>query len=154
MPTIETTVDISQPPKIVAQALLDPENAVHWNSDLERFEVISREPGEVGSIAHLHYVQGGRRYVMEDVLEEMVPDRYFRSRVSGNGLAARVETWLREKDSGTEVRIRWSGSGRSLLTRIVLPFMRQAILRQTKGDLERFKGLVETRGAHFSKHSP
>jgi hypothetical protein len=149
MPTIETSVHIDQPPEIVAQAFMDPSNAPLWTTDLERFEVISREPGEIGSVAHLHYRQGGRSYVMEDVLEEMIPNQYFKSRVSGNGIVASVETWLQMVDGGTEVRIRWSGSGASLPMRIILTFMKGNIKRQTKLELEKFKALVEAHGAHF-----
>jgi hypothetical protein len=151
MPTIETTIYIARPCEVVAEALLNPANAVCWTTDLERFEILSGGPGEVGSVARLHYNQGGRTFVMEDVLEEMVPDLYFRSRVSGNGLRARVETWLRERRGGTEVRLRWSGSGSRLLTLLLLPFLRGMILRRMRSDLVRFKGLVETRGACFKR---
>ena len=149
MPTVETTVEIARPPEVVAAAFLDPDNAVYWTADLERFAVISEEPGRVGSVAHLHYVQNGRPYVLEDVLEEMVPNQYFRSRVTGGGLQARVETWLREKESHTAVKVRWSGSGTTLLMRLLLPFLRGTIARQSQKELETFKALVETHGAHF-----
>jgi hypothetical protein len=149
MPTVEAAVEIAQPPEVVAAAFLDPANAVYWNTDLERFEVISEEPGLVGSIAHLHYVQDGRPYVLEDVLEEVVPNQYFRSTVTGGGLQAQVETWLREAESHTVVTVRWSGSGTTLTTRLLLPFLRRAIARQTQSELETFKTLVETQGAHF-----
>jgi hypothetical protein len=151
MPTIEATIEIAQSPEVIAEALLDPENAVHWTSDLERFEVVSRSTGEVGSIAHLHYMQGGRRYVLEDRLEEMVPNEYFRSTVSGGGLKAQVETWLRSKNGSTEVIVRWSGTGTTLPVRILLPFMRRSIRRQTLKDLNALKSLIETHGAHFSR---
>jgi uncharacterized protein YndB with AHSA1/START domain len=151
MPTVKLTVEIARPPELVAAALLDPDNAVHWMADLERFEVISGGPGVPGSVAHLHYIQKGRPYVLKDVLEEMVPDEYFRSRVEGDGLEARVETWLRATEDGTEVTLRWAGKGTRLITWLVLPFMRGAILRRSQEDFHRFKDLVETRGAHFSK---
>ena len=149
MPTIKASVEIARSPETVAEAFLDPANAVYWTTDLERFEIISREPGEVGSVAHLHYIQDGRPYVLEDVLEEMIPNQYFKSSVTGGGLKAQVETWLEEIDDGTEVKIRWSGSGSTLLMRIILPFMRGAILNQTKKELAAFKTLVETRSSRF-----
>jgi hypothetical protein len=149
MPTIEITVEIAQPRATVAQAFLDPGNAVYWTNDLDRFEIVSGTPGDVGSVAHLHYARNGRRYVLEDILEETVRDRYFRSRVTGGGMEAVVETWLREKSGGTVVAIRWSGSGTTILMRLLLPLLRGALRRQIRRELDVFKALVETRGAHF-----
>jgi len=149
VPTIEASVRISKPPQIVAAALMNPGNAVFWTTDLERFEIISLQPGEVGSVAHLHYRQGEQTYIMEDVLEAMVPNQYSKSRVTGGGLTARVETWLDEIDAGTEMRIRWAGSGNNLRMKLALFLMRGAILRQTQSELDTFRGLVETHGARF-----
>lgn len=151
MPTIETSIKIARSPEVICEALLDPENAVHWTTDLERFEVISGEPGQIGSVANLHYLQGEQRYVMEDRLEDYTPNEYFRSAVNGGGIQAQVETWLHEREGGTEVVIRWSGTGTTLLTRILLPFMRGSIRRQASKDLEALKSLIETHGAHFSE---
>ena len=150
MPAIELSIDINQPPWIVAEAFLDPENHVYWTTDLERFEVVSSEPGYVGSVARLHYRQGDRRYVLEDVLEEYIPNEYFRSRVTGGGLIAAVETRLVATNGGTQVRLRWSGRGTTLLTRLILPLMRRRIAREALKEFETFKRLIESRGPHFS----
>lgn len=150
MPVVETAVLIKSSPEIIAAALLNPDNAVHWTTDLERFEVISRQPGEVGSVARLHYRQGDQRYLMEDVLEAMIPGRYFKSRVTGQGMTAQVETWLEKVEGGTEMRLRWAGTSSNLLMKLMMSLKRGAILRQTQSELEMFRNLVEQRGAVFS----
>ena len=69
MTTVETSIDIAQPPEIIAEAFLDPANDVYWTTDLERFETVSRTPGDVGAVAHLHYFKDGHAYIMDNVLE-------------------------------------------------------------------------------------
>ena len=140
--TIRTSVTIAAPPEAITKVILDPGKAVLWTSDLERFEVVSGAPGQVGSIARLHYRQGNRSYVMEDRLVETEPGRRYLSRVTGQALTAEVETTLEPSASGTSVAIRWTGSGRGLL-RLLLPFMRRSISRQAKNDLEKLRAAVE-----------
>jgi hypothetical protein len=53
MMEFEVNTVINKPINIVVDALMNPDNFVHWQTDLEKFEVIERTPGEVGSIDHL-----------------------------------------------------------------------------------------------------
>jgi uncharacterized protein YndB with AHSA1/START domain len=140
---VESSITIDGSPERVASLVLDPDVAPLWNSGLERFEVLSKTPELVGSKARLHYVEGGRRYVMEDVLLEVEPARRFLSRVSGETLEAEVETLLVPIEGGTRVVVRWSGRGKRLILRVLLPLMQRSIARRTLADLEKLKRLVE-----------
>ena len=141
--TFEASVFIAAPPEAVTRVILHPDLAVHWTTDLERFEVVTGNAGEPGAVARLHYLQNGRPYVMQDELLEVDPIRRYRSRVSGEALTAEIETTLTPKEDGTRVAVRWTGSGRRFPFSILLPLIRRSIIRQAEVDLGKLKSLVE-----------
>ena len=83
MTIFKVSTIINQPVDIVVRALMNPDNFPYWTTDLEKFEVIKGKPGEVGSIGHLHYLQKGRPYVMEDKLIYADPGKKYVSDVTG-----------------------------------------------------------------------
>lgn len=145
MPTVRTTIHIGAPPEAVDRVLLDAELAPVWTSGLERLEVVAGQPGRPGCVGRAHYLEGGRRYVLEDVLEQVTPARHYLSRVTGGGITASVETTLEPMGEGrTRLTLRWVGRGTTLLTRILLPFMGRRIRRRAEADLRALRGLAES----------
>jgi hypothetical protein len=60
-------------------------------------------------------------------------------------LEAEVETLLTPVEVGTLVTVRWTGSGKKPLLRVLLPLMRRSVARQTMVDLAKLKKLAESR---------
>jgi hypothetical protein len=141
---------INQPKDIVVKAFLNPENMLFWTKNLEKFEVVSGNPGEIGSIAILHYLENGKRYDMKDELIECEPKKRYVSKVTGEDLTAIVETILNDIGKDTEIIIHWSGKSNNLLTNSILTLMKKRMIYQTKNELKNFKNLVEKRGVHFN----
>jgi len=151
MMTFEASITINRPVDVVVKALMNADNFPYWQTDLERFEVIEGKPGEVGSIGHLHYSQKGKSYVMEDKMVYCEPGKRYVSEVSGDAINARVETNLQKKGKRTKMTVSWSGNGKSLFLRLLLPFFRGKMIKQSNEELKTFKKLIETRGPDFSK---
>ena len=144
MPVVEARTRIKAPPERVTSVLLDADLAPEWTAGLERIELIDGVSGEAGCVGHAHYRQGGRDYTLVDVLEEAVPARFYRSRISGSGIAATVETTLTAVgDGATVISIRWTGRGTNPLTRLALPLIKHRIARAAADDLASLRRLVE-----------
>lgn len=144
MPTVEASVFIGAAPETVTEVLLDAAKAPLWTAGLERMEVVSGEPGTAGCVGRAHYVEGGRRYILNDVLEQVTPNRRYVARVSGNGITARVETTLQPiGDGATHLTLQWDGHGTAPLTRILVPLMRRRIAARATADLGALRDLVE-----------
>ena len=145
----KASVLIDRPVDVVVEALMNPDNFPYWQTDLERFEVVERKPGEVGSIGRLHYSQKGRPYIMEDKMIFCEPGKKYVSQVTGEAITAVVEIALHSSGDQTEMSITWSGRGKSFALKVLLPFLRGKMVRQSQAELAKFKELVEIRGARF-----
>ena len=130
-------------------AFLNPDNMPYYTKDLEKIEIIRSEPELVGSVMHLHYRKKGRSYIMEDILEYCEPGRKYISRVSGDALTARVEISFEAAAQGTRMSLFWSGRGKVLFLKLLLPLIQGKIKHQACLELERFRDLVETFGTDF-----
>ncbi len=154
MTSFEVSTIIRKPVELVVAALMDPDNMPFWTKHLERFEVLKGTAGQAGALGRLHYIQNGRRYVMQDEMIEAEPGRRYLSRVSGDAIEALVETRLVPAGDQTKLTIRWSGRGLVVPLKWMLPFLRRQMVRQSKQELETFRSLVETRGSRFGEESP
>jgi hypothetical protein len=105
-------------------------------------------------IARLHYLQNGSPYLMQDELLRVERDRRYGSPASGDVLTAEVETTLTPRDGGTQLDACWTGTGRTPLLRILVPFMRRKIARQPQADLVKLKDLVEGQPRRGSSPPP
>ena len=132
------------------QAYTDPDNMPYWTKHLERFEVVKGNSEEVGALARLHFKKKDRSYIMEDELLETEPGERYKSRVSGQGIIAEVDTLFEKTDKGTLITLKWTGRGRAIPFNLLLFLLRGRIKEEATSELIEFKNLVETYGIKFS----
>jgi predicted ester cyclase len=145
---IITTV-IDQPPEIVWNAYIDPQNMLQWERYLEKVEVVKGKLGEIGAVAHLHYLEKGRSYILTDTLLEYEEGKRILSNVVGQGMDIEVETNFNAVPNGTQISISWNGTTNSFIGRFILRMMQGKIAKQAKAELLTFRHLVETHRVTF-----
>ncbi len=146
----KVNVIISCRSEIVAEALIKPSNFPCWETDLKKYIVVKGVPGEAGCVALLFFSKKGSSYMMEEELVHCNPGRSYVSILTGTALEARVETILIPSGEETLMTLIWSGKGKTLLLKLLLPFMRSRMIRQTEIELDKFRKLVEAKGSDFN----
>lgn len=141
---------VSKPPEMVNQAFTNPENMPYWTKHLEKFEVVSGKLTKAGALARLHFKRKGKSYIMEEKLLETEPGRRYKSRVSGQGIIAEVETLIEPIENGTKITIRWKGRGKTAPVNLFIHLFRGRIKNSAASELSEFKSLVESQGVKFS----
>ncbi len=149
MPKFEIETIINQPPDIVWKAFIDPQNMLNWTRFLEKVETVKGKFGEIGAVAHLHYVEKGKSYILEDKLLSYEEGKRIGSQVSGQGMDIKVETTFEPVSNGTQISMVWDGTSKSSFARLILKLMRGKISKQALAELDTFKNLVEKYGTKF-----
>ena len=78
------------------------------------------------------------------------PGKKYVSEVSGDVISAKVETTLQSMGNKTKINLKWSGKGKILVLKLLLPLMKGKMIKQSEKELETFKNLIETIGSNFS----
>jgi len=112
-------------------------------------EIVKGEFGKVGAKCHLHYLEKGRAYILEDEMLDYEEGKKIQSHISGQGLDIILETIFDSFQDTTQISMNWKGTSKSLLARIILKLMRGKITKQAESELITFKNLVETNGVIF-----
>lgn len=146
----KVNIIISSRSETVAEALIKPSNFPCWETDLKRYVVVKGVPGETGCVALLFFSKKGSSYMMEEELVHCNPGRSYVSILTGTTLEARVETILIPSGEETLMTLIWAGRGKTFLLKLLLPFMRGRMIRQTEVELDKFRKLVEAKGSDFN----
>jgi len=153
MAEFKISININQTPEIVWNAFIDPDNMIQWERNLEKMEIIKGKFGEIGAIAHLHYLEKGRSYILEDKLLNYESGKRIKSQVSGQGMIIEVETIFDPLPNGVKVSMVWKGTSKSLIMRTFLRLKQKKIAKQADAELKTFKSLVEAHGVKFPRKS-
>ena len=136
---------INKPRAEVWKAFDNIENMKKWQPTLIKFEPVSGIPGQPGAVSKLTYEEGGREFsLIEKIIHRDEPNSFdgvyennFADNIVRNKfieLGQHQTVWAME----TEFRFK------SLIMKIMGPFMKKNFVARTQKDMERFKEMAES----------
>ena len=149
MARFNISICINESLQTIWKAYIDPQNMLKWTRNLEKVEIIKGKFGEIGATAHLHYLEKGKSYILEDKLLEFESEKRILSQVSGQGMNIIVETIFGIFKDNTKISINWKGTSKSIIARFFLKILQKKIANRAKAELNLFKDLVESHGVKF-----
>ena len=139
----EYEIEVDKPLSEVYAAWDNPENLPRWLTGLQRTELISGEPGTVGAKTRQIYLERGRTVEMIETITAIEPGKHSEGTLEVPGMKATMVVDFVDKGESTVIRFRSEFQSRSLMMRLMMPFMKGQIRRRQCGDLERFGEMVE-----------
>ena len=142
---VRTRIEIARPRGDVAAFASDPDCTPLWYSNIKEATWKSPKPLAVGSQIEFVAEFLGRRLVYTYEVKEFVPgERFVMETAEGPFPMRTTYSWSDAPGGGTAMELRNAGEP-SGFKAVAAPFMRLAIKRENRKDLQRLKELLESR---------
>jgi uncharacterized protein YndB with AHSA1/START domain len=137
---------INKPRANVWNAFDNPQNMKKWQRSLITFETVSGTQGQPGAVSILTFEEHGRQFE----LTERVTYREEPNRLDGvyeNDFADNIvkNTFVEQGKEQTLWVVETEFKFKTLVMRILGPWMKKNFVARTQKDMERFKEMVESR---------
>ena len=140
--SLETTID--KPRAEVWKIFDDPNNMEKWQPSLVKIERLAGIAGQPGSVAKLSYKTGEREFsLIEKVTHRQEPERLdgiYENEFADNSIK---NTFLEKGLNETLWKVEVEFKFKTILMRLISPFVKKRFVANTQRDMERFKALVE-----------
>lgn len=137
------SIDIARPREQVWRLFTDGARLHEWQETLKSFDVVSGEPGRVGSVTRFTYHEGGRDVEMLETIIEREEGVSFVQRLEAQMMASTMRNGFSSPRADTT---RWTldcDIGFRGLWQVLGVLMRPLLVRKTRTDMERFRRLAE-----------
>lgn len=140
---LELTID--KPRTVVWKFFDDPNNMEKWQPSLVKIERIAGTAGQPGSVSKLIYKSGEREFsLIEKVTHRQEPERLdgvYENEFADNSIK---NTFLEKGMNETLWKVEVEFKFKTVLMRLIGPFVKKRFAANTQRDMERFKTLVES----------
>lgn len=137
-------LNINKSPTEVWQAFTDPELTSKWQPSLAKTELLSGTQGQPGAVTKLTYEEGGREFsLIERITVRDEPHQFdviYENEFTNNPMK---NTFIAQEEDKTLWTIDAQFKFKTVLMKIIGPFMKKNFIARTQRDMERFKEFME-----------
>ena len=122
----------------------NPKNIKNWQTTLVKFETVSGIQGQPGAVSNLTYGEGKRQFVLtEKVTLRAEPERF--DVVIENDFADNSvkNTFIAISEDETLWKVEVNFKFKTLLMKLIGPFVKKNFVKRSEKEMERFKEFVE-----------
>lgn len=140
----ELSIEIDQPPSVVYDFMMDPENLHLWLTNFVRMEYLSGEEGTPGATSKHVYDENGRQIEMIETIVSNVENEKMVADYASEHFDMRVSNYLKPKgDHNTLLTISTEMEMKSFVLKLVGRIFRGKTEKRLAADMERLKGAIE-----------
>ena len=127
------------------KAFDNPQNMSKWQPSLTKIEILSGTQGQPGAVSKLTYEEGGREFsLIEKVTYREEPhrlDSVYENEFTDNPMR---NTFIEQAENQTIWVVVMEFKFKTIMMKLLGPFLKKNFVRRTQKDMDRFKELVES----------
>lgn len=142
----ENEVIINQPTSVVWAVMTDPTKLADWLDGYQRTELISGEPGTVGAVTSIFFVQNGKEVVIKETITQVVPNDMIAMDFENEFMNMEYQIEIKNVDNKSRVSSKTIAKGSNLFSRSMVGLMKGVLSQQENTNLSKLKALAESQG--------
>lgn len=137
-------VIINKPVEEVWNYFDNPDNMTKWLTGLQSFEHLSGTPGEVGAKSKHTYDNNGKTIVLIEEITSRIANKELKGTLTHDMMESTMDNQFEDLGDGrTKVTATVNTKFKSLVFKLLSPFMKRGFQNRQNNDLRRLKELVE-----------
>ena len=141
----QTTVIINKPIKEVWKFFKDPDNLKFWLSGFQKFELVSGEPGSVGSKTKHYFLEKGKELVLDEEIIEIIPEKKFEGTLASSMMVNTVTNYFNDLGNDqTEYSITADTAFKGFVWKQLGPLMKGEFKKRQEKDIQTLKQVLES----------
>jgi uncharacterized protein YndB with AHSA1/START domain len=139
----DAEVTIHAPITTTWDVMNDEKRVSEWLKDIDRMELVSGKPDEVGAVSHIYVIQNGEEMMMEETITALTPYQHIAMTFTMDFMDMDYAMTLSEKDGVTTVKSSSVTRGNGIFAKSILALMPSAMKQQEETNLNNLKLVVE-----------
>jgi hypothetical protein len=141
--TYENSVTIERPVDKTFMVFTDATKMGQWLSGFKKMELVKGMPTLPGSLVKMTFEMNGREVVVTEEVLDFKWNSLFSFRLHHENMTIDCEYTFRAVDSNSEINSKLTVEGKNIIWRSLNVFLKGKMSRQTQGDLEKLKVVIE-----------
>jgi uncharacterized membrane protein len=141
---IEHSIEIDQPPSVVYDFMMDPENLPLWLTNFVRMEHISGEEGEPGAVSRHIYDEKGRQIEMIETVLTNVENEEMTAVYTSEHFDMNISNYLQPSgEKSTRLKVVTEMEMKGFFMKLIGGLFKGQTEKRLKEDLEKLKDAIE-----------
>ena len=127
----------------------DVEKMSDWLSGFQKIEHISGNPGAVGSVSDVYFINEGQEMIIRETITDIVPDESISMTFTSDFMDMDYVLAMASMDGKTKISSSTIAKGNGMVSKSIMAFMKSSVKNQEEINLSNLKKTIEENSINY-----